>query len=195
MTKKARFIEKFDTLSESQKKEAIEFFTKYPNYEKHIDWNNAALTYQDFQKVFSRANSSLRSIKRKAKTNLRLLFENYNCEILRQTDDFSIVVPLDWQCAVFFNSFGCGGAGARWCIGDKDDPSHWNCCLSEKNIYSKRNYRFLLPASIPEIRPGQRLVHKGEYDLAIADYTQALRLNPNLSQTRNNLEALRQMGY
>jgi hypothetical protein len=135
MTKKARFIENLNALSESQKKEAVKFFTKHPNCEKHIDWDNPALTYQDFQKLFSRANSSARSIRRKAKTNPRLLFEKYNCEIVRQTDDFLIVVPLDWRCAVFFDSFDCGGAGARWCIGDKNNPSHWNDYLLEKNIF------------------------------------------------------------
>jgi hypothetical protein len=135
MTKKRRFIRKLDALSESEKKEAAGFFTKYQNYEKHIDWNNTALRYQDFQKVFSLAKNSSRSRKRKARTDPLLLFGNHNCEIISQTGDFLIVVPLDWECAVFFNSFACGGEGAKWCIGDKDNPKHWNRYAAAKNIF------------------------------------------------------------
>jgi hypothetical protein len=135
MTKKARYIEKLDALSAEQKKAVTDFFTKYPNYEKHIDWNSTSLTYHDFEDVFALAENSLKNIKRKRKTDPRLLFEKYNCEIIRQTDDFLIVVPLDWECAVFFNSFHCGGEGARWCIGAANDASHWNSYLEGKNIF------------------------------------------------------------
>jgi hypothetical protein len=45
------------------------------------------------------------------------------------------VVPLDWDCAVFFNSFDCGGEGARWCIGESNDASHWNRYLAKKNVF------------------------------------------------------------
>jgi hypothetical protein len=135
MTKKARFIENLDTLSAEEKRKITDFFTKHPNYENRIDWNNTSLTYRDFEKVLSLAESSSRSVKRKAKTDPRLLFEKHNCEIIRQTGDFLIVVPLDWECAVFFNSFDCGGEGARWCIGESDDASQWNSYLAKKNVF------------------------------------------------------------
>jgi hypothetical protein len=135
MTKKARLIEKLNALSAGEKREITGFFTKYPNYENHIDWNTTGLAYQDFEQVFALAENSSRSIKRKAKTDPRLLFEKYNCEIIRQTEDFLIAVPLDWECAVFFDSFDCGGKGARWCIGDYDDASQWNYYLAKKNVF------------------------------------------------------------
>jgi hypothetical protein len=134
MTKKIRFIEKLDTLSAAEKREITAFFTQHPNYENRIDWNNRCLAYQDFERVFSLAENSSRKIKRKTKDNPYLLFRNHNCEIIRQTDDFLTVVPLDWECAVFFNSFDCGGEGARWCIGESDDASQWNSYLADKNI-------------------------------------------------------------
>jgi uncharacterized protein YceK len=135
MTKKARFIEKLDALSADERKKTTDFFTKHPNYENHIDWNNASLTYRDFEKVLSLAENSSRNIKRKAKTDPRVLFEKYNCEIIRETGDFLIVVPLDWECAVFFNSFDCGGEDARWCIGKSDNAAHWNSYLAEENVF------------------------------------------------------------
>jgi hypothetical protein len=135
MTKKARFIETLDALSSDKKKEITDFFTKHPNYENHIDWNSKSLTYHDFEEVFTLAENSSRSIRRKAKTDPRLLFTKHNCEIIRQTDDFLIVVPLDWECAVFFDSFECGGEGARWCIGNSDDAAHWNNYLANNNVF------------------------------------------------------------
>jgi hypothetical protein len=134
-TRKTRFIENLYTLSTGEKKEITDFFTKYPNYESHIDWNSTSLVYQDFEKVFTLAENSLRNIKRKTKADPRLLFEKYNCEIIGQADDFLIVVPLDWKCAVFFNSFDCGGEGAHWCIGNSNDAERWNSYRADKNVF------------------------------------------------------------
>jgi uncharacterized protein YceK len=134
-TRKARFIEKMEALSEEEKKEVTDFFTMHPNYENHIDWNNTSLTYRDFEKVLSLTENLSRNAKRKAETEPRILFEKHNCEIIRETGDFLIAVPLDWECAVFFNSIECGGEGARWCIGDSDDAAHWNSYLAKKNVF------------------------------------------------------------
>jgi hypothetical protein len=135
MTKKARFIEKLDSLSADEKREVTDFFTKHRNYENRLDWNSTALVYEDFEKVFSLTKNSSRSIKQKAKNDPGALFEKYNCEIISQTRNFLIVVPLDWQCAVFFNTFNCGGEGAYWCIGNAGDASYWNGYLSNKNVF------------------------------------------------------------
>ena len=134
-TKKARFIERLNSLSAAQKEKTIAFFTKFPVYENSIEWNNKSLQYHDFEKVFKMADASHQSIKRKAKTNPEILFKNYNCRIVNRTEDFLIVMPLDWECAVFFNSFDCGGTGAKWCIGDKNHFRHWNNYVSDKNIF------------------------------------------------------------
>jgi hypothetical protein len=135
MTKKARYVEKLDTLSAEEKKVVTDFFTKYPNYEKFINWNSMALTYHDFEEVFSLAENSSRNIKRKRKANPGLLFESYNCEIIGQINDFLIVVPFDWECAVFFNSYNCGGEGARWCVGAEKNEAHWNSYVADRNIF------------------------------------------------------------
>jgi hypothetical protein len=135
MTKKARFIKNLNALSESQKDKAIAFFTKYPDYESRIDWNSASLTYGDFEKVFPLAGNSSRGRKRKAKTSPGLLFENRNCEIIKQTEDYLAVAALDWECAVFFNSFDCGGEGGHWCVGEANNPEYWNNCLADRNIF------------------------------------------------------------
>jgi tetratricopeptide (TPR) repeat protein len=42
---------------------------------------------------------------------------------------------------------------------------------------------------------GNAWSEKGDHDRAMADWEKVLQINPNLSQARNNLERLRQMGY
>jgi len=63
------------------------------------------------------------------------MFTNQNCRIIAQTKDFIIVIPLDWHCAVFLNSFNCGGEGAKWCIGSKDSETNWDEYMAQGNIF------------------------------------------------------------
>jgi hypothetical protein len=135
MTKKTRFIEKLDALSAGEKREITDFFTKHPNYENRIDWNSRSLTYRDFEEALSLVKNSSQNVKPKIKTDLRPVFEKCNCEIIKETEDFLIVVPFDWECAVFFVSFKCGGERARWCIGESDNAAHWNDYLTNKNVF------------------------------------------------------------
>ena len=137
ITKKRRFINRLTSLSGEQKQYITEFFSKHHNYEKLIDWNKKNLIYNDFKHVFSLAAKSKTSRKKEKKINPVLLFKDHNCKIISQTNDYLIVVPLDWECAVYFNSFLCGGEGAKWCIGNKNTKTHWNC-------YSENGYTFFL---------------------------------------------------
>ncbi|GHV86448.1 hypothetical protein AGMMS50230_20560 [Spirochaetia bacterium] len=135
MTRKTRFIKNLSFLSSDEKEKVISFFTKYPVYESRIDWNNKALAYQDFEKVFTLAENSRKNIRRKSDTNPLVLFEKHNCRIICQESEFIIVSPLDWECAIFFNSFDCGGEGAKWCIGDKSTCSYWDSYINEQSIF------------------------------------------------------------
>ena len=142
-TKKARFVNQLNFLSEKEREEIIAFFSTYPVYESLIDWNNKSLSYNDFEKVFEKAKNSNRNRKLEMIIKPELLFEGYNCRIISNTENFLVVMPLDWKCAVFMNSFKCGGIGAQWCIGDKNSADSWekynsDClfCL----IYFKRKH-------------------------------------------------------
>ena len=135
MTKKSRFIEKLTSLTNAEKEKAIAFFNKYPVYENQIDWNSKLLQYQDFEKVFLMADISRKSVKQKAKANPELLFKGYNYRIVYRNEAFMIVMPLDWECAVFMNSYNCGGEGAKWCIGDKKYFDMWNSCIEYGSVF------------------------------------------------------------
>jgi len=126
ITKKIRFIKKNCILSKREKILITYYLSKHPNYDKFIDWNNRNLTYNNFNQLFSLVSNS--------KT---LLFNKFNCEIIYQTNEYLIVVPLDWKCAVYFNSFSCGGESAKWCIGWKNNDNHWKW-------YSENGYSFYM---------------------------------------------------
>lgn len=42
-----------------------------------------------------------------------------------ENENWIFVVPLQYEAAVFMNSYKCGGAGAQWCIGTKDNYEYW----------------------------------------------------------------------
>jgi hypothetical protein len=135
MTKKAKIINQLDTLSATQKETTIAFFSKYPVFENRIDWNIKALTYSDFEKVFLMVDESHKTQKTKIKENPELLFKGHHCRIVSRTEDFIIAMPLDWECAVFFNSFNSGGKGAKWCIGYKSTYQFWNDSIDTGNVF------------------------------------------------------------
>ena len=130
MTKKARFINKLIDLSVKEKEKTIAFFTANPVFETRIDWNNKNLKPVDFETVFALSRMS----RRNRKSSIEM-FKNYNCKILTQTDEFVILVPLDWRCAQFLTSFNCGGEGARWCIGSRDTDGHWERHMKTGSIF------------------------------------------------------------
>jgi hypothetical protein len=134
-TKKARFIDTLSTLSDAEKDEVKSFFSKHSVYENKIDWNNKNLCYTDFQQVFKLADSSSKNRKQEAKKNPIMLFTSRDCKIITQTKDFIIATPLTWECAVYFNSFKCGGEGAKWCIGDKKRSDHWNRYIEDGIVF------------------------------------------------------------
>ena len=135
MTKKARFIKQLPNICEDDKKAIIAFFSLNPVYENCIDWNNKALTSSDFHNVIKKAWNSKKNIRKRNKQNPEEIFKDINCRIAAKTEEFLIIMPLDWDCAVFFNSFECGGEGAKWCIGRKKTYKYWNNYLKTGNVF------------------------------------------------------------
>ena len=63
------------------------------------------------------------------------MFNNYNCKILAQTEEFVILVPLDFYCVQFLTSFNCGGEGAKWCIGIKHTSNFFYNYIKRGSIF------------------------------------------------------------
>jgi hypothetical protein len=125
MTQKARFIETNSALTQKEKERALIFFTRHPNYENRIDWNKKIIPFDEFERVFTLAENSARNRKKKTREDPKTMLAAHNCPVIGEAENFLIAVPLDWQAAVFCNSFQCGGEGAKWCVGNSKSPEQW----------------------------------------------------------------------
>lgn len=54
-----------------------------------------------------------------------------------ENKEFIFVVPLTWEACKFMDSFECGGAGAKWCLGYEKTDSYFR-------DYVKKGYLFVL---------------------------------------------------
>src|SRR5574344_1323809 len=136
---KDRFIDKNSNLDPMQKQIIKDFFKDHPASENQIDWNKSdILAYKDFEKIFDDANNTKNALKRASKDNPRLLFEKRDdCKIVGENDKFIFVLPLSYEACVWMDSFNCGGAGAKWCIGYEQDKKYYK-------QYYEDGYAFIL---------------------------------------------------
>lgn len=53
-----------------------------------------------------------------------------------ENEEWLFVVPLTHSACVFMDSFECGGQGAKWCIGQKDDDEAWKRYLKQYSYFA-----------------------------------------------------------
>lgn len=129
---KDHLIDRVPSLTDEQKQKAKDFFKKYSNYENKIDWNKLkTLTWKDFESVFELANQS----KSAKKSDVRSLFGGDEFRIVNEDDNFIYVSPLTYEAAKFMDSYNCGGAGAKWCIGWNDSRRYWHKYRRDGDVF------------------------------------------------------------
>lgn len=76
------------------------------------------------------------------KAPLAVVHEGENCSgkdlvILDSLENgtFLFVTPLTWKANVWLDSFECGGQGAQWCLGWKDNDSYWNDHVEDGDLF------------------------------------------------------------
>lgn len=115
---------------ESYKQSLIDWFKANPSKENKIDWNKwKTLTKADFDALLNDKTKSKNQTKREIKNDPKNLFNNENgrdFKVIGETDNWLFVGVFNWEAAVFCDSFNCGGVGATWCIGTKDDRRYWD---------------------------------------------------------------------
>ena len=103
-------------------------------------FGEAGRLVDEYYKAFEK-----RENKKLKKTDPKSLFKDEELfQILSENDEFLFVAPLCYEAAVFMDSFQCGGAGARWCIGYEQSSSYWDSHTSKGNkfilAYNKKVY-------------------------------------------------------
>ena len=131
---KARFINKLD-ISNDEKEKWINFFDSPigQQYSYKIDWQNKdEVTIENFEKIKNLADNSNTKNKKKAYRDLiekdrKSLFENKKgFDLLYENNNWLFYEVTSWEAAVFCDSVECGGQGAKWCIGTKDNNIYWH---------------------------------------------------------------------
>ena len=119
-----------------------------------------------------------------------LLFKGHNCRIVHRNKAFMVVMPLDWECAVFMNSFECGGEGAKWDIGNIKNFLYWNIVIENESLF----YLIYFFKKLPFLGKKLLLEYVSEGDLFMA-YTQEnielFNLHPIIEKIcRKDMESL-----
>ena len=143
---KARFINSIEELTDEEKQDFIDFFDSHTNAQNLINWQNKSeLTKENLERVVNEVKAKA-DAKKKEHDKYRLGRKDPLLMFTSRPEMFDILEVNDkWifaQCKShaacnFADSFECGGAGAKWCIGWTGNPAHWNS-------YTKAGMEFVL---------------------------------------------------
>ncbi len=108
-----------------------------PEDEKDKWWNEAVKlisSYIDYNKT--------KELKKDQKEQFK---DEKKFKILYETDNWLFVGVLSYEAAVYCDSFKCGGAGAKWCIGWERSDQYWmNYTFTDRDrfvlAYNKKTY-------------------------------------------------------
>lgn len=117
----------------------------------YAKWNKEGSTAQKKLAMIKDPNLIFTNNKMKLKVTEGPQLGGYDMLHLKSldNDDFIFYVPLNHAACVWMDSFDCGGEGAKWCIGQSDNPTYWDHYLMEDNYFvlafSKKAYRVKNP--------------------------------------------------
>lgn len=81
---------------------------------------------------------------RKNKKDPKKQFQNEHFEILHENENWLFVAVLDYKGAIYCDSYRCGGAGAKWCIGYEKEDKYWTDYINQGKrfvlVYDKSKY-------------------------------------------------------
>jgi hypothetical protein len=123
--KKDHIINKIPSLSDEQKNQLIDFFTKKPNLENKINWNKwKDLSFSDFQDVMSPTKTEIK--KKVHAAGIQGLKERTDYRIFPFISDKVVgYVPLTWEASKHIASDNIGGCEGKWCTAYQKTNSYW----------------------------------------------------------------------
>lgn len=143
---KARFIKSIDGLTDEEKQDFISFFDSHVNAQNMINWNNKSeLTKENLERVVNEVKAKAAAKKKEhdkyrlGRNDPLLMFTSKPemFDILKVDDKWIFAYCKSHAACNFADSFECGGAGAKWCVGWTNNPEHWNS-------YTSRGMEFVL---------------------------------------------------
>ena len=132
---KARFIKAIEGLTDEEKQDFISFFDSHVNAQSMINWNNKSeLTKDNLERVVNEVKAKAEAKKKEhdkyrlGRNDPLLMFTSKPemFDILKVDDKWIFAYCKSHAACNFADSFECGGAGAKWCVGWTNNTSHWN---------------------------------------------------------------------
>lgn len=137
---KERFIKKLNC-DQDTKDYFLSFFKSHSNLENKIDWNKDSdsliadiFNLIDETRLNKEHTDNAHELYRHEQFIPDIDWESNDCEVIDEDENYIYIYPLNYTGSKFCDSVPCGGAGAKWCIGDSDGDGHfyrYNCTLDE----------------------------------------------------------------
>ncbi len=139
LEKKDHIINKMN-LTDEQKRIAIEFFTKHPNYESEIkNWQDPKLSWANLEAVINKPRNTKSQLKKRIRKGLESLKENVHYKVIYEDADNVFYQPLCYVAARILASnsvppsvahikdqAGQPLSGAKWCISYQKERDYWD---------------------------------------------------------------------
>lgn len=169
------------------KDQVVAFANSNASDKYKIDWNDFNSYDNDtlWDATIKLISSFLSySTSRKNKKDPKSQFQNEHFDILDENEDWLFVAVLDYKGAVYCDSYKCGGAGAKWCIGYEKGDSYW----------SKYTYEDLCKFVLAYNKKVYGNIKNQKYMIQLfpadADATQTWRQNDKPTEILNSRETL-----
>ena len=131
--KKDHLINKIPSLTDDQKQEIIQVFTKFPHKERNIDWNNLnKLTYDDFKTILADVSTTQKTKQVKEK-GIEGLTQGKDYIQIPNIPEGKAYIPLNHNASkLLASSYVCNVEG-KWCTA-QNEPKHWNDYVFKNDI-------------------------------------------------------------
>jgi hypothetical protein len=148
LEKKDHIINKIPNLTDEQKKQVIDYFTKKPNMESKINWNKwKELSYKDFAPLITTpTKTEIKTHKKVRKVGIAGLKEGTDYRIFPLKNDMVVgYVPLTWEASKHIASRHIGGCEGNWCTAYEKTDSYWR-----DHVAGKKEVLIYLVLKTPE---------------------------------------------
>lgn len=142
LEKKDHLINKLN-LTDDQKQEIIDFFSKHPNLENKIDWNRKELSYNDFKDLMTATQSTFRSKLKKVKQEGTSGIPQNEYKIIQiSNENVTAYVPFTYDASRIIASKYVGGTEGKWCTAQQKSSDDW---YSHTGTFKKVFIYFVTP--------------------------------------------------
>lgn len=174
-----------DLLNEIGQDQLIKWVNSGAADKYKIKWQHPDIETLTIQLIKAYADAYKTKSAKDTKIDPKKMFKDTSkFSIIAETDEWLYVVPKSYEACVFIDSFHCGGAGAKWCIGWKQSSRYWDEYINRGDIflcaYNKKKFGS---------REKLKYMCQWKYGSSDSDDFECWKQNDNPKETLNWTEA------